>query len=142
MSSKSLSKSDHEHDIVFYGCVNLFNKGVVCGVIDVWRCRSCDQKFCEEKRYVFTDLAPEVGMPPVSPGTKWAVLACHKDKELAWSLVQAKPNDDITHKCVEESEQVVRVLGNLDVKGTDQEVKHLLFLIESNVNKEIEIGPS
>jgi len=81
-------------------------------------------------------------MPPISPGTKWAVLACHKDKELAWSLVQAKPDDDIPHKCVEESEQVVRVLGNLDVKGTDQEVKHLLFLIESNVNKEIEIGPS
>ena len=81
-------------------------------------------------------------MPPVPPGIKWAVLACHKDDELAWSLVQAKPDEDIIHKCIGESEQVVTVLDSLDVRGTDQEVKHKLFLIESNVNKEIEIGPS
>ena len=142
MRSRSLSKSEHKHDIVFYGCVNLFHKGVVCGVIDVWRCRSCDLNYCEEKRYKITELAPEVGMPPVPPGIKWAVLACHKDDELAWSLVQAKPDEDIIHKCIGESEQVVTVLDSLDVRGTDQEVKHKLFLIESNVNKEIEIGPS
>src|SRR5712664_450402 len=53
----------HQHDVVYFGVVNLIDNGYVMGAIDVWKCRSCPQTFCEDKRYGMTDLAPEVGLP-------------------------------------------------------------------------------
>ncbi|MFQ6011177.1 MAG: hypothetical protein ACE5KG_03285 [Nitrososphaerales archaeon] len=135
-----MSKSKHDHDVVIYGNVNLFNKGMLVGVIDVWRCRSCDQIFCEEKRFVFTELAPEVGMPPIASGVQWAVLACQKDQALAWSLVKVKPGEEIRHNCIGKEDAAVTILDNLDIKGRDRQVKHKVFLIEGHVNKELEIG--
>src|SRR5436853_481474 len=64
----------HQHDVVYFGVVNLIDNGYVMGSIDVWKCRSCPQTFCEDKRFGMTDLAPEVGLPKIEPGSKWAAI--------------------------------------------------------------------
>src|SRR5205823_7349007 len=69
----------HQHDVVYFGVVNLIDKGYVMGAIDVWKCRSCPQTFCEDKRYGMTDLAPEVGLPKIELGSKWAALICTRN---------------------------------------------------------------
>src|SRR6266571_3280190 len=35
----------HQHDVVYFGVVNLIDNGYVMGAIDVWKCRSCPQTF-------------------------------------------------------------------------------------------------
>src|SRR3989442_12174494 len=79
VSSKTPVLELHQHDVVYFGVVNLIDNGYVMGAIDVWKCRSCPQTFCEDKRYGITDLAPEVGLPKIEPASKWAALICTRN---------------------------------------------------------------
>src|SRR2546430_6899333 len=39
----------HQHDVVYYGVVNLIDNNYVMGAVDVWRCRGCNQLFRSEE---------------------------------------------------------------------------------------------
>ena len=131
----------HQHDVVYYGVVNLIDDSYLMGAVDVWRCRSCSQLFCEDKRYGMTDLAPEVGLPKIEPGTKWAALICTRDKGSNWTLTQAKPGTIISHFCTPETKVELTVgpdygleLG--PVRGIGQ---HRIILVENFVNSAVDV---
>ena len=131
----------HQHDVVYYGVVNLVDDSYVMGAVDVWRCRSCSQLFCEDKRYGMTDLAPEVGLPKIEPGTKWAALICTRDKGSNWTLTQVKPGIVISHSCTPETKVEFTVgpdygleLG--PVRGIGQ---HRIVLVENFVNSAVDV---
>ena len=131
----------HQHDVVYYGVVNLIDNSYVMGAVDVWRCRSCPQLFCEDKRYGMTDLAPEVGLPKIEPGTKWATLICTRDKGSNWTLTQVKPGTVISHSCTPETKVELTVgqdygleLG--PVRGIGQ---HRIILVENFVNSAVNV---
>src|SRR5207245_11272854 len=85
------------------------------GVVDVWRCRGCNQLFCEDKRYGMTDLAPEVGLPKIEPNTQWAALICTRDKGSNWTLTQVKPGMTIAHSCTPDTKVELNVGYSYDL---------------------------
>jgi hypothetical protein len=131
----------HQHDVVYYGVVNLIDEGYVMGAVDVWRCRGCDQLFCEDKRYGVTDLAPEVGLPKIVPDTKWAALICTRDKGSNWTLTQVAPGISIAHSCTPDTKVELTVGPNYDLAtGPASGIgKHRLVLIEKFVNAAVDV---
>jgi hypothetical protein len=131
----------HQHDVVYYGVVNLIDDSYVMGAVDVWRCRGCDQLFCEDKRYGVTDLAPEVGLPKIVPDTKWAALICTRDKGSNWTLTQTAPGMTIAHSCTPDTKVELTVGPNYDLAiGPASGIgKHRLVLIEKFVNAAVDV---
>lgn len=131
----------HQHDVVYYGVVNLVHDSDIIGAVDVWRCRSCDQLFCEDKRYGVTDLAPEVGLPKIVPDTKWAALICTRDKGSNWTLTQTSPGRTIAHSCTPETKVELTVGPDYDLEpGPARGIgQHRLVLIEKFVNAAVDV---
>ncbi len=131
----------HQHDVVYYGVVNLVHDNYIMGAVDVWRCRSCPQLFCEDKRYGITDLAPEVGLPKIEPGTKWAALICTRDEGSNWTLTQVKPGTILSHSCTPETKVELTVGTDYSlelgpVRGVGQ---HRIILLENFVNSAVDV---
>lgn len=131
----------HQHDVVYYGVVNLVHDSDIIGAVDVWRCRSCDQLFCEDKRYGVTDLAPEVGLPKIVPDTKWAALICTRDKGSNWTLIQTSPGSTISHSCTPETKVELTVGSDFDLEpGPARGIgQHRIVLIEKFVNAAVDV---
>ena len=102
----------HQHDVIYFGVVNLVHESKIIGTIDVWRCRACQELFCEDKRFGATDLAPEVGFPKVEPGAKWGALICTRDNGSTWTLTGVKPGATIAHSCTPETKLELSVGPN------------------------------
>ncbi|HEY4657053.1 MAG TPA: hypothetical protein VIH34_01050 [Candidatus Bathyarchaeia archaeon] len=131
----------HQHDIVYYGVVNLVHESKIIGTVDVWRCRSCDEIFCEDKRFGATDLAPEVGFPRVEAGSKWAALVCTRNNASNWTLTGAKPGNTLVHSCTPETKLELRVgpdysLESGPMAGIGQ---HRIILLEKFVNSAVDV---
>jgi hypothetical protein len=131
----------HQHDVVYYGVVNLVDDSYIMGAVDVWRCRGCDQLFCEDKRYGMTDLAPEVGLPKIEPNTQWAALICTRDKGSNWTLTQVKPGMTIAHSCTPDTKVELTVGPDFDlVAGPASGIgKHRIIVIEKFVNSAVDV---
>jgi len=131
----------HQHDVVYYGVVNLVHESDIIGAVDVWRCRSCDQLFCEDKRYGVTDLAPEVGLPKIVPDTKWVALICTRDKGSNWTLTQTSPGMTIAHSCTPETKVELTVGPDYDLEpGPARGIgQHRIILIEKFVNAAVDV---
>jgi len=131
----------HQHDVVYYGVVNLIDNNYVMGAVDVWRCRDCDQLFCEDKRYGMTDLAPEVGLPKIEPNTHWAALICTRDKGSNWTLTQVKPGMTIVHSCTPDTKVELTVGPGYDLEaGPASGIgKHRIIVIEKFVNSAVDV---
>lgn len=132
---------NHEHDVVYYGVVNLVHDSNIMGAVDVWRCRSCNQLFCEDKRYGVTDLAPEVGLPNIIPDTKWAALICTRDNGSNWTLTQSKPGMTIAHSCTPDTKVELMVGPDYELEtGPASGIgKHRLIIIEKFVNSAVDV---
>ncbi len=128
----------HQHDVIYFGVVNLVDRSKIIGTIDVWRCRECNDIFCEDKRFGATDLAPEVGFPKADPGSKWAALICSRDTGSNWTLTSARPGGTVAHSCTPETKLELKV-------GTDYNLeqgpigKHRIILIEKFVNTAVDV---
>src|ERR1700756_3306143 len=111
------------------------------GAVDVWRCRGCDQLFCEDKRYGMTDLAPEVGLPKIEPNTHWAALICTRDKGSNWTLTQVKPGMTIAHSCTPDTKVELTVGPDYDLEtGPASGIgKHRIIVIEKFVNLAVDV---
>ena len=131
----------HQHDVVYYGVVNLVDDNYIMGAVDVWRCRGCDQLFCEDKRYGMTDLAPEVGLPKIEPNTHWAALICTRDKGSNWTLTQVKPGMTIAHSCTPDTKVELTVGPDYDLEtGPASGIgKHRIIVIEKFVNLAVDV---
>ena len=131
----------HQHDVVYFGVVNLIDKGYVMGAIDVWKCRSCPQTFCEDKRYGVTDLAPEVGLPRIEPGSKWAALICTRNTGSNWTLIQAKPGNTIQHSCTPDTRLELKVGPDYSMEaGPASGIgQHRIILVENFVNAPVDV---
>ena len=131
----------HQHDVVYFGVVNLIDNGYVMGAIDVWKCRSCPQTFCEDKRYGMTDLAPEVGLPRIEPGSKWAALICTRNNGSNWTLIQTKPGAAVQHSCTPDTKLELRVGPDYSIEaGPASGIgQHRIILVENFVNAPVDV---
>lgn len=126
---------------MYYGAVNLVHDSNIIGAVDVWRCRSCSQLFCEDKRFGVTDLAPEVGLPKVEPDSKWAALICTRNNDSNWTLVQVRPGLTLTHSCTPDTRLELRVGSDDNLEpGMSQGVgQHRLIVLENFVNSAVDV---
>lgn len=131
----------HQHDVVYFGVVNLVHDAYIIGAVDIWKCRSCNQLFCEDKRYGVTDLAPEVGLPKIEAGSKWAALICTRDNSSNWTLTQVRPGQVLSHSCTADTKLELPVGPDY---GLQQSVsqgigKHRLIILEDFVNSAVDV---
>ena len=143
--TKTLSETPvlelHQHDVVYFGVVNLIDNGNVMGTIDVWKCRSCPQTFCEDKRFGMTDLAPEVGLPKIEPGSKWAALICTRNTGSNWTLIQTRPGAVVQHSCTPDTklELTVGPDYSIEVGPASGIGQHRIILVENFVNAPVDV---
>src|SRR5256712_9565031 len=139
--SQTLVLELHQHDVVYCGVVNLIDNGYVMGAIDVWKCRSCPQTFCEDKRFGMTDLAPEVGLPKIEPGSKWAALICTRNNGSNWTLIQARPGNPIQHSCTPDTKLELKVGPDYFIEaGPASGIgQHRIILVENFVNAPVDV---
>jgi len=124
--------------VIYFGVVNLVEKNKIIGTIDVWRCRGCNDLFCEDKRFGATDLAPEVGFPKADFGSKWAALICTRDTGSNWTLTSAKPGGTIAHSCTPETKLELKVGNDYNLEQGPIG-KHRIILIEKFVNTAVDV---
>jgi len=124
--------------VIYFGVVNLVEKNKIIGTIDVWRCRGCNDLFCEDKRFEATDLAPEVGFPKADFGSKWAALICTRDTGSNWTLTSAKPGGTIAHSCTPETKLELKVGNDYNLEQGPIG-KHRIILIEKFVNTAVDV---
>src|SRR3989440_9836763 len=111
------------------------------GAIDVCEGRACPQTFCEDKRYGITDLAPEVGLPKIEPGSKWAALICTRNTGSNWTLIQAKPGNMIQHSCTPDTKLELKVGPDYSIEtGPASGIgQHRIILVENFVNAPVDV---
>jgi hypothetical protein len=131
----------HQHDVVYFGVVNLIDSGNVMGTIDVWKCRSCPQTFCEDKRFGLTDLAPEVGLPKIEPSSKWAALICTRNEGSNWTLIQTRPGASVQHSCTPDTKLELTVGPDYSIEaGPASGIgQHRIILVENFVNAPVDV---
>jgi hypothetical protein len=132
-----MSTNDSTNDkIVYFGVININEKGRNIGAIDIWRSVITKELFCEEKRLGILDIADYIGMPKIDKGYKWAVAVNRnrlgKDR---WKLIKILKEGKFTFYDTDDD-----TLINTNVKNY-----HIIdhdwwnFLVETNINRSIEI---
>lgn len=126
-----------EDKVVYFGVININEKGRTVGAIDIWRSVITKELFCEEKRLGILEIADNIGMPKIDKDKKWAVAInkkqVGKDK---WKLIKIIREGTFKFTNVDDAETTVEV----DVKEYRiRDVNWWNFLVENNVNRSIEI---
>ena len=122
--------------IVYFGVININEKGKTIGAIDVWRSVITKELFCEEKRLGILDIAEYIGMPKIEKGNKWAVAVNRnrfgKDR---WKLI--KILEEGTFKFYDTDDETIINTNVKNYQIIDNDWWN--FLVESNINRSIEI---
>lgn len=124
-----------EHQITYFGVINININERTIGSVDIWRCAICKKRFCEEKQLGIDSIVDYVGMPQIDDDERWAVLVrkMFKGKD-RWKLVRLKENG--TLKVENPDNKIVE----LPVRNyTVDDPNHASFLVDDYVNKAIEI---
>ncbi|HEV2389103.1 MAG TPA: hypothetical protein VGS04_00100 [Nitrososphaerales archaeon] len=141
MSGDSMSSgTQHRHEIVLAGMVNVNRDNYLQGVVDVWTCRGCKKLFCDDKRYG-EPLKPSVGFEEVPDDEQWGILTCTDIKGVYMMSLGIKPGKTLKHTCPRNGSQHEFVVKeDWTIAPDDGETVHRLFLVKDHINKVIEAG--
>lgn len=122
--------------IVYFGVININEKGKNIGAIDVWRSVITKELFCEEKRLGILDIAEDIGMPKIEKGKKWAVAVNRnrfgKDR---WKLIKILEEGLLNFFDTDDETIINTNVKNYQIIDNDW----WNFLVENNINRSIEI---
>jgi hypothetical protein len=132
-----MSTNDSKNDkIVYFGVININEKGRTIGAIDIWRSVITKELFCEEKRLGILDIADYIGMPKIDKGYKWAVAVNRnrlgKDR---WKLIKILKEGKFTFYDTDDDTVIHTNVKNYHITDNDW----WSFLVENNINRSIEI---
>ena len=132
-----MSTNDSTNDkIVYFGVININEKGRTIGAIDIWRSVITKELFCEEKRLGILDIADYIGMPKIDKGYKWAVAVNRnrlgKDR---WKLIKILKEGKFTFYDTDDDTIINTNVKNYHIIDNDW----WNFLVETNINRSIEI---
>ena len=132
--SENQSKTDDK--IVYFGVININEKGKTIGAIDVWRSVITKELFCEEKRLGILDIAEYIGMPKIEKGNKWAV-AINRNRigKGRWKLIKILEEGTFKFYDTDDETIINTNVKNYQIIDNDW----WTFLVESNINRSIEI---
>ncbi len=122
--------------IVYFGVLNINERGKNIGAIDVWRSVITKELFCEEKRLGILDIAEDIGMPKIEKGKKWAVAVNRnrigKDR---WKLLKNLREGIFKFFDTDDETIINTTVKNYRIIDNDW----WNFLVENNINRSIEI---
>jgi len=122
--------------IVYFGVININERGKTIGAIDVWRSVITKELFCEEKRLGILDIAEDIGMPKIEKGKKWAVAVNRnrigKDR---WKLIKILKEG--VFKFFDTDDETIINTTVINYRIIDNDWWN--FLVENNINRSIEI---
>ena len=125
-----------EDKVVYLGVININENGRTVGAIDIWRSVITKELFCEEKRLGILEIADNIGMPKIDKDKKWAVAInkkqVGKDK---WKLIKIIREGRFKFVNVDDETTVEVDVKEYRIRDADW----WNFLVESNVNRSIEI---
>ena len=122
--------------IVYFGVININERGKTIGAIDVWRSVITKELFCEEKRLGILDIAEDIGMPKIEKGKKWGVAVNRnrigKDR---WKLIKILKEGLFKFFDTDDETIINTTVKNYRIIDNDW----WNFLVENNINRSIEI---
>jgi hypothetical protein len=125
-----------EDKIVYFGVININEKGRTVGAIDIWRSVITKELFCEEKRLGILEIADNIGMPKIDKDKKWAI-AINKKKvgKDKWKLIKIIREGRFRFIDVDDETTVEVDVKDYRIRDSDW----WNFLVENNINRSIEI---
>jgi hypothetical protein len=131
------SEPTGEDKVVYFGVININEKGRTVGAIDIWRNVITKELFCEEKRLGILEIADNIGMPKIDKDKKWAVAINRKKAgNDRWKLIKIIRQGNFKFTATDDEETTVEV----DVKDYRiMDPDWWDFLVEDNINRSIEI---
>ena len=134
--SMTISEPIGEDKVVYFGVININEKGRTVGAIDVWRSVITKELFCVEKRLGILEIADNIGMPKIDNDKKWAV-AINKKKtgNYKWKLIKIIRQGNFQFIDTDDESKV-------EVGVEDYRIRDTVwwnFLVEDNINRSIEI---
>jgi hypothetical protein len=128
-----------EHDFLFKGAVQLYRKGELSGVVDVFDCSKCGANDVIVKKPGF-DPQTGFGFKPTAPGQIRYVLVCKEGKELDWQVVALDVPTMFVHDCAVAGKSLaVRVKQDLSIES-DGGLEHELIPVATNVDRALKLG--
>ena len=126
-----------EDKVVYFGVININEKGRTVGAIDIWRNVITKELFCEEKRLGILEIADNIGMPKIDKDKKWAVAINRKKAgNDRWKLIKIIRQGNFKFTATDDEETTVEV-DVKDYRIADPDWWN--FLVENNINRSIEI---
>lgn len=125
-----------EDKVVYFGVININEKGRTVGAIDIWRNVITKELFCEEKRLGILEIADNIGMPKIDKDKKWAVAINRKKAgNDRWKLIKIIRQGNF--KFTDTDDETTVVVDVKDYRIMDPDWWD--FLVEDNINRSIEI---
>ena len=125
-----------EDKVVYFGVINLNEKGRTVGAIDIWRNVITKQLLCEEKRLGILEISDNIGMPKIDKDKKWAVAINRKKAgNDRWKLIKIIRQGNF--KFTETDDETTVEVDVKDYRIMDPDWWN--FLVENNINRSIEI---
>ena len=125
-----------EDKVVYFGVININEKGRTVGAIDVWRNVITKELFCEEKRLGILEIADNIGMPKIDKDKKWAVAINRKKAgNDRWKLIKIIRQGNF--KFTDTDDETIVEVDVKDYRIMDPDWWD--FLVEDNINRSIEI---
>jgi hypothetical protein len=125
-----------EDKVVYFGVININEKGRTVGAIDIWRNVITKELFCEEKRLGILEIADNIGMPKIDKDKKWAVAINRKKAgNERWKLIKIIRQGNF--KFTDTDDETTVEVDVKDYRIADPDWWN--FLVENNINRSIEI---
>jgi hypothetical protein len=125
-----------EDKVVYFGVININEKGRTVGAIDIWRNVITKELFCEEKRLGILEIADNIGMPKIDKDKKWAVAINRKKAgNDRWKLIKIIRQGNF--KFTDTDDETIVEVDVKDYRIMDPDWWD--FLVEDNINRSIEI---
>ena len=135
-SSMTTSEPIGEDKVVYFGVININEKGRTVGAIDIWRNVITKELFCEEKRLGILEIADNIGMPKIDKDKKWAVAINRKKAgNDRWKLIKIIRQGNF--KFTDTDDETTVEVDVKDYRIADPDWWN--FLVENNINRSIEI---
>jgi hypothetical protein len=130
------SEPTGEDKVVYFGVININEKGRTVGAIDIWRNVITKELFCEEKRLGILEIADNIGMPKIDKDKKWAVAINRKKAgNDRWKLIKIIRQGNF--KFTDTDDETTVEVDVKDYRIMDPDWWD--FLVKDNINRSIEI---
>ena len=125
-----------EDKVVYFGVININEKGRTVGAIDIWRNVMTKELFCEEKRLGILEIADNICMPKIDKDKKWAVAINRKKAgNDRWKLIKIIRQGNFKFTDTDDETTVEVYVKDYRIADPDW----WNFLVENNINRSIEI---